>query len=299
MNIPFYNEQVRLLFEAASWRNEWLDQLFNALYYFDTPYFLMILIPFVWVGFSYKWGMRLAFALIVNGLVNFHLKHLFNLPRPIVDYPDLAMFPLTSPGMPSGAAQLVVLLSGLLIMAWKSRWAWAIAVIAIPLISFSRLYLGIHYPMDILGGWIVGLALVFAFVKGIDPLENYLVKQGRGFCLIICCVIGFCYIYLLPIQPIYQLMGAWLGFGIGAYLSLQYKLYLPLPKAILPRIYRGAVSALSLFIIYVLLKPQAIPFLIGFAASLWISLGAGPFCRFLLPATSSPSKKSSSKRSSK
>lgn len=299
MDIPFYNEQVSFLFEAISWRNEWLDQLFKALYYFDTPYFLMILIPFVWVGFSYRWGIRLAFVLIINALVNFHLKHLFNLPRPIVDYPDLAMFPLTSPGMPSGAAQQVILLSGLLIMAWKSRWAWAIAAIAIPLISFSRLYLGIHYPMDILGGWFVGLVLTIAFIKGIGPLESFLAKQGRGFCLIVCCIIGFCYIYALPIQPIYQLMGAWLGFGIGAYLSFQYKLYLPLPKAILPRLYRGIVSSLSLFIIYVLLKPQAIPFLIGFVASLWISLGAGPFCSFILPAAPSSSKKRSSQRSSK
>ncbi len=281
--MPFYSEQVDFLFRIATYRNEWLDPFFRVLNYVDSAYFLMILIPFIWVGLSCKWGMRIAFLLIVNALVNFHLKRLLDMPRPIVDYPELAMVPFDSPGMPSGAAQMTILLGGLLIATWKSGWSWVVAPLFVLLISFSRLYLGVHYPTDILGGWAVGLILLCVFLNGLPFIEQLFVRQGRAFGLLLCAAVCFLYSFFLPIPYIHSLMGAWLGFGAGAYLSMNWELYAPASRSIPRRIYRGVAAILSLFAICALIHDQFIPFVQSLVLSSWISLGAVPFCRFILP----------------
>jgi undecaprenyl-diphosphatase len=48
-------------------------------------------------------------------------------------------------------------------LAWRTRWRWPVAVVAglfALLVSLSRIYLGVHYPSDILGGWCAALAWV-------------------------------------------------------------------------------------------------------------------------------------------
>jgi len=65
---------------------------------------------------------------------------------------------------PSGHATIsMAFLLALVFLAWPTKWRWPIVIIGtviVTLIGFSRLYVGVHYPSDILAGWLVSLSWV-------------------------------------------------------------------------------------------------------------------------------------------
>ena len=49
----------------------------------------------------------------------------------------------------------------LILLAWRTRWRWPVTVVMAGfagLVGLSRIYLGVHYPSDILAGWAAALA---------------------------------------------------------------------------------------------------------------------------------------------
>lgn len=77
--------------------------------------------------------------------------HLWVSPAPEFDY-----------GFPSGhAMSSMTLVAALVILTWGSRWCWTILIVGslfVVAIGWTRLYLGVHYPSDILAGWTVSIA---------------------------------------------------------------------------------------------------------------------------------------------
>jgi hypothetical protein len=67
--------------------------------------------------------------------------------------------------MPSGHAQNAAAVWGLLATMLRRRWAWAVALALIVAIGLSRIYLGVHFPSDVLVGWLIGSTLVWAYTR--------------------------------------------------------------------------------------------------------------------------------------
>ena len=113
---------------------------------------------------EHKHSARLLLAATVGNIVlNGALKLVYHRPRPSV---FAWQTPAVSSSFPSGHAMSATVVYGtvayLLIRLQKHRWAkgmtLASAILLILLICLTRLYLGVHYPSDVLGGIIVGLA---------------------------------------------------------------------------------------------------------------------------------------------
>lgn len=86
----------------------------------------------------------------VKRLLHRARPHLWVTPAPEFDY-----------GFPSGHAMAsMTLVAVLIILSWKSRWRWFVVIIGtlfVLIIGWTRLYLGVHYPSDVLAGWMVAL----------------------------------------------------------------------------------------------------------------------------------------------
>lgn len=110
-----------------------------------------------------RWPEAIFWALAVGGaaLLNLVAKLLFGRIRPDL---WLSIAPETSYSFPSGHAMgSMALVAALLALTWRTRWRWPIALVGgafVLAVSFSRIYLGVHYPSDILAGWMASLAWV-------------------------------------------------------------------------------------------------------------------------------------------
>ncbi len=112
-----------------------------------------------------KWQAftQVAFGIAGAGLLNFTLKLIFERNRPqLWEW----IIHESSYSFPSGHAMLTGALAfTVIVLAWHTRYRYAAiagGTAYIMLIGFSRLYLGVHYPTDILAGWCVSLAWVLA-----------------------------------------------------------------------------------------------------------------------------------------
>ncbi len=265
----------------AQSRIEFLDPFFRFLNYFDSPYFFFVLIPLIWLGFSYQWGLRIFYWVTFNQLLINLAKNSICWPRPSTDLPELGLYHPASFGFPSGGAETAMFLGGLLIYYWRTPAAWIIGSTYILLISFSRLYLGVHYPMDILGGWVLALLVLALFIRIKDPGEKWLLKKGPSFSLGLTLLIPLAIMIAIPHPSTYYSMGAAIGIGCGTYISLKYHLFLPKPKNLNEGFSRSLIGIATLSLLLFLL-PGEEPFFKSFTASLFMSLAASPICKWFI-----------------
>jgi len=94
------------------------------------------------------------------------LKTVFDRPRPfdVVAHPEPLITGTLASSFPSGHAATsaagAVILS---VLVGRRIWPWLLALAV--LIGFSRVYVGVHYPGDVLAGAAIGAAVSLAFVR--------------------------------------------------------------------------------------------------------------------------------------
>jgi undecaprenyl-diphosphatase len=118
----------------------------------------------------------LAFA--GSSLLNIGSKQFFQRDRPILWE---SISPESTFSFPSGHAMgSMTLAMVVLLLAWRTRWRWLVLAPTISfavLVGYSRVYLGVHYPSDILGGWMAAMAWVagvylLLFRSGTHPWQS-------------------------------------------------------------------------------------------------------------------------------
>ncbi len=132
------------------------DVLFGVGSFLGEEWFYLFFLPLLYWCVNPSLGRWVAYALLLSGYVNSALKHVWNAPRPPEAlWRNLVVRP-NGPGFPSGHAQISTTVWG--VLAWRVRraWLWALAVVLVGVISFSRIYNGVHYPHDVVGGLVIG-----------------------------------------------------------------------------------------------------------------------------------------------
>jgi membrane-associated phospholipid phosphatase len=130
-----------------------LDYLFISITYTGGFAFLLTIAVLVyWLG-SKRTGLLLAVALLSSAALNGVLKSVFGMPRPPQ---ELHMVQAGGNGFPSGHAQQSTTFWSSLALVRRGVWAF-IAPPMILLVALSRVYLGVHFVGDVLGGFAFGM----------------------------------------------------------------------------------------------------------------------------------------------
>jgi membrane-associated phospholipid phosphatase len=146
-----------------------LDAPMNLVSFLGTLEFYLIVVPLLYWLVQPALGIRLMVLLLGVDLVTNYFKLLLHQPRPywLGSVQRLGLETTdTLYGLPSGHASGSV--SSWLFLAYelKRPWLWPAAVVLIGLIGLSRLYLGVHFPHDVVAGWLLGLALLVLVLTG-------------------------------------------------------------------------------------------------------------------------------------
>jgi membrane-associated phospholipid phosphatase len=141
--------------------NSALDIIFKAATYLGKEQFYILALPVIYWCVDKYLGRFLSVAFLLSEYVNTFLKDAFGLPRPNdYDAQIRAPLPETSPSFPSSHSQGSLVFWGSTASLVRRWWMWVVSVLLILLISLSRIYLGVHFPQDVLGGWIIGLVIL-------------------------------------------------------------------------------------------------------------------------------------------
>jgi membrane-associated phospholipid phosphatase len=157
----------------------WLKTPMETFSYFGNEQFFLILLPALYWCVETSIGLRVGLILLLTTSVNDGLKLALHGPRPYWISTDVIGYASeTSFGAPSGHAQIAVGVWGMLAASLRKWWGWLIAILIIFLIGVSRIYLGVHFPHDVILGWLIGAFLLWLVLCFWKPVAKRIRKMS-------------------------------------------------------------------------------------------------------------------------
>ncbi len=162
--IPFDAPILRVAHAMASERLDRVFLFFSAIGYERgvVPFDVLLVLGLA-IARRFRQSLFAAVALAGSGLLNVATKQLFARERPSLWE---SISPESTFSFPSGHAMgSMTLACVLLALTWRTRLRWWVVgamAVFVPMVGLSRVYLGVHYPSDILAGWAVALTWVVA-----------------------------------------------------------------------------------------------------------------------------------------
>jgi len=196
-----------------------LHDIFRAITFMGGEGFYLLLLPLLLWCVDFGLGARLAVLFLLSSYLNTDLKDLFRQPRPFDLAPRVRLSSAEGYGLPSGHAQSAVIVWGA-IAAWaRKAWFWVAAIGLMALIGFSRIYLGVHFPTDVLAGWAIGAVLLSLHLDLQAGVEKRLAELGLGMRISLALALPLVLLLIHPVKDTIAPMAALAGVGVGLALT--------------------------------------------------------------------------------
>ena len=199
-----------------------LDNIFRAITFLGEADFYLLLLPLIFWCVDSGLGARLAILVLFSTYLNVDLKDLFQQPRPFDINPSVQLHDVEGYGLPSGHAQTsTVLWASIAIRAHKT-WFSVVLIGLVVLIGFSRIYLGVHFPTDVLAGWLIGGALLGLYLVLEPRISRWLAQLSLRFQVLLALAVPLVLVLIHPVDYTSYLMGTLAGIVLGLALAHRY-----------------------------------------------------------------------------
>ncbi len=168
-----------------------LDRIFILITLLGEEYFYILVLGIAYWCVSKKNTVFIVYCLTFSSVINSALKEMFNELRPfqVLDIRALRVETATGTSFPSGHTQTVTAFYVAVASLFKKKWLWGISAIIPFLVGVSRIYLGVHWPKDVLGGWLIGILSV-VIVTWILRNDNKMKVQQMTLFLVVLSVVS-------------------------------------------------------------------------------------------------------------
>ncbi len=199
-----------------------LDNFFRAVTFMGEEEFYLLLLPMLFWCVNFGLGARLAIFFMLSLWLNIGLKDLFHQPRPFELDQTVMLSSTRGYGLPSNHAQSAVVAWGSIALWGRKTWLWVVAVGLMILIGFSRVYLGVHFPTDVLAGWAIGVLLLVIY-SAVEPvISKRLAKFNIWLQMLLALAVPVALLLIHPGIYTATAMGTLAGIGLGLALTRRY-----------------------------------------------------------------------------
>ena len=161
----FFREQIISIDESLfqiinGFSNPFLDIIFIPLTHFGSIFFWVIIVLICWSRKEKKLAIYLIYSIIINSFLSFSLKWLFRRSRPSETLLKAVVVERSvGPSFPSGHAEMAFSGATILSYFYKIFEFETVFYILAIITAISRIYLGVHYPIDTLFGALIGIII--------------------------------------------------------------------------------------------------------------------------------------------
>jgi len=262
-----------------TFRNPVFDAFFLTINFLGEEEFYILCLPLIFWCLHKALGMRLGAVLVFSTYLNQSLKDFFAAPRPYqVDSKLYAPLKTAGYGIPSGHSQGTVTFWGYLATQLKTRLWWALAI-AIPLfVGIGRMYLGDHFPQDVLLGWALGIVIVAAYAIYQPRVGEWIGKQSFAMQIALAIILPLAFAAFHFTSDTAKSAGVLLGFYAGLPIEekfIRFDARTDWLKQIIKFVIGLAVLLALRFGLKAIFPEQALFDLVRYTAmGLWVSIGA-------------------------
>ncbi len=219
-------ESVLLYFQETG--TPFLDSFFELATMLGEKNILIAVIAWVFWNIDKKKGFILSYTLLFSLVLNAVLKISFHRPRPFEQIPGISgkrVHTATGYAFPSGHTQgatTFYITIALLVRRW---WVYAAAVLLSLLVAVSRVYLGVHWPVDVIGALLAGSVVSLGMYYILNTLydksksrEFFIILSALGAALALLIFIAINSVYFhgeLVMTDLVKTVGVFSGASLG------------------------------------------------------------------------------------
>ena len=213
--------ELALLERLQNLRTGFLNTFFEAITTFGEDTILVLLIISLWFAYDKHLARKIFFVTAISLSINSIVKNILRIPRPFSTGKITCVRPDTATGyaFPSGHTQGFATWSTTLSLTIRKKWFSHITGILIICVAFSRLFLGAHYPSDVICGGVLGVLLARIGNKLCDKVAD----KKKLYLITIGILTPFAIIFFLFNDPLFEDFYKFYGILSGLFAAVTFE----------------------------------------------------------------------------